>query len=289
MGQCGGVDPIRSTDYSRYRGATTMTPNRLEAEMATGIKIETADEAQRAAWKLCRELKLDLGGATRLTLEMVASGKVNSCRLDAGLAEPAAAFQAFQKLYRTAARDLLLTQEPGLLQGPALLGGVYSAPMAMVRFLELTLKVPPGKLTRLDRVGEVQMTAGPQAPWLRAELGERTLPLHGGRTELVVELGPGQDPAEWYAVVAVPSTVAVQQTEDVLSDYKGQLIYGQQATGAAKMQLLAVPFRGQRRLSLWLEAVVPGQSVGYVVARHVQRPDESAVVQLPEVRVVPGK
>ena len=109
------------------------------------------------------------------------------------------------------------------------------------------------------------------------------------RTELVVELGPGQDPAEWYAVVAVPSTVAVQQTEDVLSDYKGQLIYGQQATGAAKMQLLAVPFRGQRRLSLWLEAVAPGQSVGYVVARHVQRPDESAVVQLPEVRVVPGK
>lgn len=58
------VDPIRSHDYSRYRGATTMTPNRLEAEMATGIKIETGDDAQRAAWKLCRELKLDLGIVT---------------------------------------------------------------------------------------------------------------------------------------------------------------------------------------------------------------------------------
>lgn len=58
------VDPIRGSDYSRYRSATTMTPNRLEAELATGIKIETADDAQRAAWKLCRELKLDLGIVT---------------------------------------------------------------------------------------------------------------------------------------------------------------------------------------------------------------------------------
>lgn len=58
------VDPIRATDYSRYRGATTMTPNRLEAGMATGIKIETPDDALRAGWKLVRELKLDLGIVT---------------------------------------------------------------------------------------------------------------------------------------------------------------------------------------------------------------------------------
>lgn len=58
------VDPIRGNDYSRYRGATTMTPNRLEAELATGIKIETGDDALRAGWKLCRELKLDLGIVT---------------------------------------------------------------------------------------------------------------------------------------------------------------------------------------------------------------------------------
>lgn len=58
------VDPIRGSDYSRYRGCTTMTPNRTEAELATGIKIESGEEAQRAAWKLCRELKLDLGIVT---------------------------------------------------------------------------------------------------------------------------------------------------------------------------------------------------------------------------------
>lgn len=34
------VDPARITDYSRYRGATTMTPNRTEAEIATGLKTD---------------------------------------------------------------------------------------------------------------------------------------------------------------------------------------------------------------------------------------------------------
>ena len=55
------VDPVRSHDYSRYHGATSMTPNRLEAEMATGIRIDTATDAFRAAQKLCETLQLDLG------------------------------------------------------------------------------------------------------------------------------------------------------------------------------------------------------------------------------------
>jgi len=58
------VDPIRGSDYSRYRGATTMTPNRSEASGATGIEIKTNDDAVRAGWKLCRELKLDFGIVT---------------------------------------------------------------------------------------------------------------------------------------------------------------------------------------------------------------------------------
>jgi len=58
------VDPIRGSDYSRYRGATTMTPNRSEAAGATGIEIKTNDDALRAARKLCRELKLDFGIVT---------------------------------------------------------------------------------------------------------------------------------------------------------------------------------------------------------------------------------
>jgi D-beta-D-heptose 7-phosphate kinase/D-beta-D-heptose 1-phosphate adenosyltransferase len=54
------VDPIRSQDYSKYRGATTMTPNRTEAGLASGMKIVTPDDAFLAGHKLCRQLKLDL-------------------------------------------------------------------------------------------------------------------------------------------------------------------------------------------------------------------------------------
>ncbi len=40
------VDPIRSSDYSRYKGVHCMTPNRLEAQLATGLSI--AQGARRA-------------------------------------------------------------------------------------------------------------------------------------------------------------------------------------------------------------------------------------------------
>ena len=63
------VDPVRLApgrceDYTRYRGATTMTPNRLEAELATGVKIATAEDAFLAARSLCRQCELDFGVVT---------------------------------------------------------------------------------------------------------------------------------------------------------------------------------------------------------------------------------
>lgn len=58
------VDPMRGTDYSRYRGATTLTPNRLEAELATGQKIVTAADAFAAGRKLCRDLDLEMAIVT---------------------------------------------------------------------------------------------------------------------------------------------------------------------------------------------------------------------------------
>lgn len=54
------VDPIRSSDYSRYRGASGMTPNRTEAEIATGIRIASPEDAFQAGRKLCLELGLEL-------------------------------------------------------------------------------------------------------------------------------------------------------------------------------------------------------------------------------------
>lgn len=58
------VDPIRGTDYSRYCGATTMTPNRSEAELATGLRIERPVDAFRAGSQLCRGLDMPLAIVT---------------------------------------------------------------------------------------------------------------------------------------------------------------------------------------------------------------------------------
>lgn len=52
------VDPIRGADYSRYHGATSMTPNRTEAGLAAGITIDTTTAALAAAEKLRTSLGL---------------------------------------------------------------------------------------------------------------------------------------------------------------------------------------------------------------------------------------
>ncbi|MGE0608363.1 MAG: D-glycero-beta-D-manno-heptose 1-phosphate adenylyltransferase [Pirellulales bacterium] len=53
------VDPVRGADYARYAGATTMTPNRAEAEAATGISVRTPQDGFAAAGRLCQKLSLD--------------------------------------------------------------------------------------------------------------------------------------------------------------------------------------------------------------------------------------
>ncbi len=55
------VDPIRGSDYRKYHGVSTMTPNRLEAGLATGRVIETNEDGLAAA-ALLRE-RLDMEAA----------------------------------------------------------------------------------------------------------------------------------------------------------------------------------------------------------------------------------
>ncbi len=50
------VDPARGVDYERYRGATLIKPNRIEAEEATGIRIHSPDAGLVAASTLCTRL-----------------------------------------------------------------------------------------------------------------------------------------------------------------------------------------------------------------------------------------
>ena len=52
------VDPSLTSDYSKYAGATLITPNRGEASAVVGFEIKTAADAARAAKELAEELKL---------------------------------------------------------------------------------------------------------------------------------------------------------------------------------------------------------------------------------------
>lgn len=227
----------------------------------------------------------------------------------------------FAQLYGRIARGMIMAQEPGMVQGPALLGGVYSTPMAMVRFLELmvmvadtkaapgkvsvqtgsasravkmgepikvnavsTLKAPAGSMIRVDQPATVNMLASSRNAFATVKLAKRQQTL-SEENVLVVELDASRDPLEYYALVAVPSTTFIKQTEDILSDYRGELIYGQQATGSAKMQFIAVPFRGTRTLRLLLEGGVIGTSPGAVVVRHMENVSDVCAVPVPDVAV----
>jgi D-beta-D-heptose 7-phosphate kinase/D-beta-D-heptose 1-phosphate adenosyltransferase len=55
------VDPAAIKDYRRYHGATAITPNRTEAELATGLRMENVvEEAPRMAETLLEQLHLDV-------------------------------------------------------------------------------------------------------------------------------------------------------------------------------------------------------------------------------------
>lgn len=53
------ADPIRGNDYAKYQGVHCMTPNRLEAGLATGVTIRTNEEAMIAARKLQHQLGME--------------------------------------------------------------------------------------------------------------------------------------------------------------------------------------------------------------------------------------
>ena len=53
------ADPIRGTDYSKYQGVHSMTPNRLEAQLATGMTISCPADALDIGRKLLHTLKME--------------------------------------------------------------------------------------------------------------------------------------------------------------------------------------------------------------------------------------
>ncbi len=53
------VDPPLHNDYSKFKGATLITPNRQETSCVVGFSIETIDDAKRAADILLEKYELD--------------------------------------------------------------------------------------------------------------------------------------------------------------------------------------------------------------------------------------
>jgi D-beta-D-heptose 7-phosphate kinase/D-beta-D-heptose 1-phosphate adenosyltransferase len=58
------ADPTRGGDYAKYRGCSSMTPNRLEAGLATNRTIQTNEEALASAAQLRDTLGLEAGIVT---------------------------------------------------------------------------------------------------------------------------------------------------------------------------------------------------------------------------------
>jgi D-beta-D-heptose 7-phosphate kinase / D-beta-D-heptose 1-phosphate adenosyltransferase len=58
------ADPVRGGDYSKYRGCSAITPNRLEAGLAAGRTIGTLDDALLSAAELRDRLDLEAGIVT---------------------------------------------------------------------------------------------------------------------------------------------------------------------------------------------------------------------------------
>jgi D-beta-D-heptose 7-phosphate kinase/D-beta-D-heptose 1-phosphate adenosyltransferase len=53
------VDPARGAEYERYRGATVLKPNRTEASLAIGHRIETSVEAIIAGRQFCEKYEFE--------------------------------------------------------------------------------------------------------------------------------------------------------------------------------------------------------------------------------------
>ncbi len=230
--------------------------------------------------------------------------------------------EEFIPLFNRIARGVIQTQEPGVIKGPALLGGVYSSPLTVAPFLDLllamardnrfdaafvkaggkkvslaggpalleakadlTLEADPYTVIRIDRQIEIDMMDFTDRTSFFKVSVEKGLLSMGGETSMTVELEKDRDPVDYYAIIAAPSTVSVKQTEDLLSDYTGRLIYGQRETGGGKIQALTVPFRGSRKIVLKLGAEQKGESEGFVLVRHMSNPDIISTVKVGKVTV----
>ncbi len=95
------IDPRMTEDFSIYRGATAITPNRYESELATGIRLTDRDAWREAAESMVRKLDLQ---ACLITLDR--DGMYLAARHGAGVYLPTAPREVYDV---TGAGDIVLT------------------------------------------------------------------------------------------------------------------------------------------------------------------------------------
>lgn len=234
----------------------------------------------------------------------------------------------FFKLFNEVSKGLINTNEPGLIQGPAMLGGVYGAPQTFVKYIDLLIEM--AKMKKLSTEARVEVSVNGKtekiivsdAPYIiKAEGSDVTVKMPefaalrvdreheiniydhlekdaffklrtdkssykiGEEGVLSVTLDEGLDASEYYALIASPSTLSIRQSEDILSDYRGQTLYGQKSSGAVKMQFVAVPFRGSKSLAVSTEGAFAGDSDGFVCVRHIGNPEKIVTVKTDRISV----
>ncbi len=234
----------------------------------------------------------------------------------------------FFKLFNEVSKGLVNTNEPGLIQGPAMLGGVYSAPQTFVKYIDLlvemtrqkriskdaaveitvngktekiivsdtpyivkadgadvAVKMPEFAAVRVDREHEINIYDHlEKTPFFKLASDKASYAI-GEEGALTVTLDGKLDASEYYALIAAPSNLTIRQSEDMLSDYRGQVLYGQKASGAVKMQFVAVPFRGSKNLTVSVEGAFKGESEGFVCVRHISNPEKIVTLKTDKITV----
>lgn len=97
------VDPALTRDYTRYRGATAVTPNRTEAELATGVR--THDHADAAHNRTLAQRLLDTLDLEAVVLTLDKDGAMLMERAREPVAVPTVARQVYDV---TGAGDMVL-------------------------------------------------------------------------------------------------------------------------------------------------------------------------------------
>jgi len=238
--------------------------------------------------------------------------------------------RAFFPLFNRVATGLINTADPGLIQGPAMLGGVYSAPQTALKFIELlvlmakdkkisasamvgvrhgkngkteseqisdspytletkdedvVIEAPEYAAIRIDETRDLNLYDHlEKTPFFTVKSGSGNLKI-AGESAITLNLGADRDPSEYYAIIAAPSVLSIKQTDDILSDYRGNILYGQKTSGGEKIHLVTVPFRGSREMTIHTEGAYAGESEGFITVRHISNPDDIVTVKTDKIKV----